>query len=457
MKKIKGALVITSLAFFASFAGALDVDFNQGVSVKDFIKSAKSAGYAPVPAVPAAKPQKDTAVKEWTIMVFMNGKNNLTNLTLNEINAMEMAGVPENVNLVVEAGRIPLKPSDFPDFLAVTGAPKKMPAQPLYLDKRPVKAAPARNWTGVRRYYIQKDNSLYKVTSPILEELKADMGDWQHLAEFGLWAKAKFPARHYMLIIWDHGNGWKSRDIGYTGKGISADFETGKEISGVELGQALAKMGGVDIYASDACLMQMVEVAYELKNSAFVIIGSEEQEPEDGWPYNYFLSRLQNLDLTAENIAEAAVRGFLQYYSEQKTGVTISALHTRDLSALKTLTDQWAALAINSGERALLYQAQKESKTFSNLESRDMIHFLTLAAAKTESRVLKEKSLELAGFISSNVVFANAPYGDSYKNANGLAFYMPYTVPDINYSNLAWAKDGKWYEFITWLQKSGGK
>ncbi|HAH30969.1 MAG TPA: hypothetical protein DCL44_01495 [Elusimicrobia bacterium] len=437
--------IVISLLFIPAIAGALDMDFNQGISVKDFIKSAKSAGYAPVPAVPAAKPQQDVAVKEWTIMVFMNGKNNLTDYTIDDMNEMEMTGVPENVNLVVEAGRIPRPPPtfpiDFPYFMVMKPAPTRVPA--------------ASAWTGVRRYYIQKDNNLVAVTSPILEELKADMGDWQHLAEFGLWAKEKFPARHYMLIVWDHGNGWKSRDIGYPVKAISADDETGREISGVQLGQALAKMGGVDIYASDACLMQMVEVAYELKNYTSVIVGSEENEPGAGWAYNYFLGRLQNIDLTAENIAEAAVRGFSQYYGEQKTGVTISALHTRDLSTLKTLTNQWVALAMNLGERSLLYQAEKESKIFSNIESRDMMDFLTLAAAKTGSSVLKEKSLELAGFISSNVVFANAPYGDSYKNATGLAIYMPYSIPDSSYSNLAWAKAGNWYQFITWLQKTG--
>lgn len=436
---------LTALFIFSSLSQAAAGLSSGSLSALNDLPGADLA----MPAVPLpAAPEK--AVKEWTIMVFMNGKNDLYNFALNDLNEMEQAGVPADVNLVVEAGRLYIPPAPPPGPGNPWGFPPNFPGFPGMSPGR----APAgdASWSGIRRYLIQKDSDPAQVTSPVLEEFKGDMGDWNHLVEFGLWAKAKFPARHYMLIVWNHGNGWKSAKAFPAAKGISYDDETGHHITGVQLGQALAKMGGADIYASDACLMQMAEVAYELKNSAPLIIGSEETEPADGWPYHYFLEGLRNTALTSENIAASAVLGFTRYYTEKSKKVTISALYTRNLSTLKTLTDQWAALAMTT-DRAALRAARLATKPFADIESHDFIHFLNLAAEKTPSPELKAKSLELSAFISSKVLIRNSTTGDAYKNAYGLGIYMPYSIPDTAYNELAWAKSGKWFEFINWIQK----
>ncbi|OGR44755.1 MAG: hypothetical protein A2X35_05500 [Elusimicrobia bacterium GWA2_61_42] len=433
-------LKFAALFLFSAGGAAAELNFDKPPSLAEIIETAKAA-----PAVPAS-PQK--AVKEWTILVYMNGKNDLYNFALNDLNEMEQAGAPAEANLVVEAGRrayIPPPP--------VSGNPFGIPNFPGFPGMMTGKAAaPAASWSGIRRYQIRKDSDPSAVTSPVLEEFNADMGDWNHLAEFGLWAKAKFPARRYMLVVWNHGSGWKSVEILPREKGISYDDETRNYISGVQLGQALAKMGGVDVYASDACLMQMAEVAYELRDSAPLIIGSEETEPAEGWAYNYFLEGLAGAQLTPENLAASAVRGFARYYTEKAQKTTISALYTRNLVTLKTLTDQWAALAMTT-DRAALKAARNETKTFKDIESKDFIHFLTLTAEKTPSPELKARSRELAAFAASSVLLYNATTGDAYKNAYGLGIYMPYTIPDTGYNALAWAKAGKWFEFVNWIQK----
>ena len=397
---------------------------------------------------PAASPQPARELKEWTIMVYMNGKNDLYNYALKDLNEMEAAGAPAGVNLVVEAGRRAYVPPPPPSANNPWGIPN-IPGFPGMMSG--AKNAPS--WSGIRRYLMQKDEAPSDVTSQVLQEFNGDMGDWNHLAEFGLWAKSRFPARRYMLVVWNHGSGWKSVSLDAQLKGISYDDETRNYITGVQLGQALAKMGGVDVYASDACLMQMAEVAYELKDKARVIVGSEETAPADGWPYDYFLEGLRAAPLTAENIAAAAVRGYNQYYTEAGDKTTISALRTGSLAALKTMTDSWAAAAMASGDRAGLKAARNDTKTFKDIESKDFVHFLTLSAEKSSSPEVKAKSRELAAFISSRVVFQNAVTGDAYRSARGLGIYMPYTIPDTAYNELAWAKAGRWFEFINWIQK----
>jgi hypothetical protein len=103
------------------------------------------------------------------------------------------------------------------------------------------------------------------------------------------WAKANYPAKKTMLIIWDHGWGWldpkapeashvdEQKEPTLTGdKSISHDFTTGNYIRTNEMHKIFEKTGKVDLYASMACFMQMAEVSYQIKDYADVIVGAEE-------------------------------------------------------------------------------------------------------------------------------------------------------------------------------------
>ena len=60
----------------------------------------------------------------------------------------------------------------------------------------------------------------------------------------------------------------------------------------------------VDVVGMDACLMTMIEVAYQLRDHAQVLVGSEEIEPGPGWPHAAILG-----DLTARPAMTAARAG----------------------------------------------------------------------------------------------------------------------------------------------------
>ncbi|MBI5238884.1 MAG: hypothetical protein HY926_00285 [Elusimicrobia bacterium] len=53
------------------------------------------------------------------------------------------------------------------------------------------------------------------------------MGDWNRLVRFVSWAEDLFPAKKYMLIVWNHGAGWR---------GISFDESSQNSISVPALG-----------------------------------------------------------------------------------------------------------------------------------------------------------------------------------------------------------------------------
>ncbi len=463
MKKTGIINLLISAIFLAAGAGAQEVSFDTGGSLKDVIEQAANTD---VPAAPSSADMDGKAVKDWTIMVFMNGKNSLSPYVTKDMNEMEVFGPTPNINIVTEAGRTASQNESYPggdyddfdpDYNGIVPQTDG-PSIPPFMGKTRTSTPSSADWSGVRRYEIVKDTDTREIGSKVIETLaRTDMGDYDHLADFVMWAKVRYPAKRYMLIVWNHGDGWKTKSLKSKPamKGISYDDETGNGITTVQLGWALKKMGGVDIYASDACLMQMSEVIYELKDSVPVIVGSEETEPGDGWAYDFFLERVhknQN-NLTPQVMATAAVEGYNQYYSGKGQGTTQSAVTTINLDSFRALVDQWTVLAMSKGEKDLLKQALSETMEYEGVDSRDFTHFLTLTASKTNVPELKAKSLEVIDFIAKKIVFKNATSGEGYKTSAGLGIYLPADYYDHTYSNLAWSADGKWDEFIQWLNK----
>jgi hypothetical protein len=75
-------------------------------------------------------------------------------------------------------------------------------------------------------------------------------------------------------------------------RNILSDDMTRNSVDMVELGKALRESGfygsiKIEVLGFDACLMNMLEVAYEMSSYAKFIVGSEELEPGKGWPYTF--------------------------------------------------------------------------------------------------------------------------------------------------------------------------
>jgi len=198
-------------------------------------------------------------LKEWTFLVYMNSDNNL--YRYGQLNAAEMerVGSSPQVNIVLQ-----MDPEPY-------GEP-------------------------TRRYLIQRNPNAQpgKITSPVLEELgETDMGDWKTLAQFLVWGAQKFPAKHYAVVIWNHGAGWVGVSADDNPQHIMRIPELAKGLGA--LNQYLAATRGdqrIDIVNFDACLMSSLEVEYELRNQAKVLVGSQFLEPGEGEDYSTFLKAL---------------------------------------------------------------------------------------------------------------------------------------------------------------------
>ncbi len=375
-------------------------------------------------SVPQAAPVVEKAHspkvdKEWTIMVFVNGKNNLEPYAIKDMNEMEQVGSTDKVNIVAETGLI--------------SGYGTLP------------------WTGTARFLIKKDADTNKVTSPILKNLgTVDMGDYKSVIDFVAWAKATYPAKKYMLVIWNHGAGWiKSRSPEVT-KGISYDDQSGNHINTPQMGLMMKAIGKLDVYGSDACLMQMPEVDYEIMPYVDYIVGSEETEPGDGYTYNTFLGPvIANPTMDPLTLAKQAVNAYSDHYGTEDN--TQSLVKSAALPGFVTATNNFVAAAMAANEKPLIKTAMSNAQAYAYAENKDLWHFLSLYAASSKNANVKTKAKALQDYLTGTLVLLNRANAN-YANSHGLAIYMPNSTTAA-YNDLAWAKASQWDEFIAWYTK----
>ncbi len=95
----------------------------------------------------------------------------------------------------------------------------------------------------------------------------------------------------FYLILWDHGSAWIKKEI--KGFGYDSEFDDYLDVWNGELKKAIEEFTGIagrcDAIIFDACIMQTVEVDYEIKDYTDYIVASQDLVPLDGLPYEEYL------------------------------------------------------------------------------------------------------------------------------------------------------------------------
>ena len=371
---------------------------------------------------------------EWTIMVFGNGKNDLEPFLMKDLNEMEKIGSTDKVNIVVEAGRIDGYDSTDGD------------------------------WKGVRRYRMTKDKDTSKVTSKVLADLgNKDMGSYQSVIDFAKWAKQTYPAKKYMLIFWNHGAGWTKGDMRPITRGISYDEASGNHINTPQMGLIMKALGKTDVVGTDACLMQMAEVNFEIKDSVDYIVASEETEPGDGYTYDLFLGPVvARPTMSAMEVGKAAVDGYANHYDGIDQGYTQSLVKASEMARLPALTDAFGAAVMAANEKALAKASRDATINYAYDENRDLGDFVTRVIAGSQNADVKAKGQALLNHITGSLVIHNRTRDDkggfwsgpkAYTLSKGIAAYFPKAALGAGYTDLRWAKASQWDEFTLWMNK----
>jgi hypothetical protein len=379
-------------------------------------------------------PRDNTA--EWTVMVYLDSDNNLESAGIDDINEMEMVGSTTDVNIVVQIDRIP--------YSVLAGNHQE------YADD-----TSNGNWTTTRRYYVTQDFNPVLINSPLKIDLgELNMGDPQTLVDFTNWAAINYPAKKYLLVIWNHGGGFRSLNLA---KDIAwDDTNGGDKITMPELEDALsmisAQLGGkVDILGMDACFMAMTEVAYQIKDYADILVTSEESEPEGGWPYDTILSQLtSNPSLTSTQLATNIVDDYIFAYPT--TYVTQSAI---DLSYIDSLASQLSNLAsaIMSDSATPLDKyiyAANSSQRYNDFDFTDLYDFCNNLLIYSNSLEVKNIVLSIQQTLDLAVIHSGYN-GFIVSDSRGLSIYFPYYYYDNYYNYTNFAQDTFWNEMLLYL------
>lgn len=351
------------------------------------------------------------AEKEWTWLVFLNADNNLDQFGVEDQQEMAKVGSNDYLNIVSLIDR------------------DNGPASLNYIEK----------------------GKITRVKS--MGEL--DMGN--HTV-FSAWVKemiVAYPAKHYAVIIWNHGSGWKDANDGII-KGISYDDSSGNHITTFELGLATAAIKkalgrNIDILAMDACLMQMAEVAYAVKDNVDFVVASEETEPGEGYPYDAILASLKT-GMSAEEFIKPWVAAFTASYSNGSQGdkpSTQSAVRCATLNALKDAIDGFAKASIAADYAFQFKEALSKVQKFYYRTNIDLLHFATLLKGSIQDHAFQTAATKLEDALNDAVV-ANGFSDATMKDANGLAIYFPIQSEgfDTDYSELTFAEDSLWDEMV---------
>ncbi|NVM22613.1 MAG: carboxypeptidase regulatory-like domain-containing protein, partial [Desulfobacterales bacterium] len=299
-----------------------------------------------------------------------------------------------------------------------------------------------RSGNGNTHAYFFKPNQLVEIE---LNDIKSswtnevDVGDPSTLTAFSTYMIKRFHANHYALILFDHGGALD---------GVIWDDVHDHALQIDEIGDALQSIkqntgvSKLDIFGLDACLMGMVEMAYEIQNCAYVFIGSEKVEygcpsiclTTSSWRYNEFLSFLRNNPTTSRNaLATRIVDTYVDHWSSawwHDGSVTLSAI---DLNQIENLANKISSLADLLKQNMHTYRSEiiisrGETEEYDFTWMVDLYHFTERVHANIPDSNIRSACVDLQNALNTAVIHErhNTRGNDiSVDHAHGLSIWFP--------------------------------
>lgn len=152
-----------------------------------------------------------------------------------------------------------------------------------------------------------------------------------------------FPAQHYGITFWSHATGWAPERQSSRRNTFGKDetpYSAKLEMEIPVLRDVLAQLPKFEYIFFDACFMQCIEVAYELRDVTNWMVGSPAEIPGPGAPYDKIMEALCSGN--AKGILEGYDANYPGYYSGYYySGVLLSCIDCTQLEPLAQATGQY--------------------------------------------------------------------------------------------------------------------
>jgi len=410
----------------------------------DEVAEVRTAVDAAADALNAA--QRGYFPREWTILVYQGGDNDLSNVLEEDIEEMKRAGPPARAAVIIQNEDRAL---------------------------------------GTRRMLLNLN-----ATQELARQSDVNSADSAVLGDFIAWGHRAFPARRMALIIASHGTGWRPGSIR---SAIISDDASGAMMSIPALQTALAYgttvPGGsrpLEFLGLDACLMGMLEVAVQLQGQTNYLAFSQANEPAPGWDYDRLFKALAAGTGPADGLefGRMCANSFKTSYETAplagRYSGTLSVVNMSKIPGLLTCFAAWAK-AIRADLPLHLQGIIHAQDALSNTpdEMTGSERYLIQAFEYPDHRDLKDLMANLRttfpnanlaadnllSYMSSAVpVPVSVRFGDRYRRASGLSIAFPgpgeyagYLGPNgkMPYTDLTFAQSTEWDDVLSAMNAGG--
>ncbi|MDR0937787.1 MAG: hypothetical protein LBN29_00300 [Mediterranea sp.] len=267
----------------------------------------------------------------------------------------------------------------------------------------------------------------------------------------------RFRAESYGLVLWSHGDGWLPGTTPTT-RWWGQDLSGHSYLGVPELHTALRSAPHLDFLLFDACFMQAVEVAYELRDRASYIIGSPTEIPGPGAPYQTVVPAMLSAT-AASTTATATASAYYTYYadsyndysSEWSYGASVATVDTDMLDILADATRAILSAHVPVGESIstaglLNYDRRSSGGKVGYYDLDRLIHSIATPAEYSAWRTAFDAAVTYAQTTPTNYSMYIGG-GFSMNGFAGLSTYVPGSSSETNdayYRQLRWAEAVGW-------------
>lgn len=377
-----------------------------------------------------------TSERQWTVLAFLAGDNNLSVSMVHDLKKMKLAGIGPDRAVTVVAQFDP--------------AGSVVPTQRYVLTEGDEDGALPDDVcviTGGRR--IRKGQS-----EPEIE----NSGNPRTLLNFLRWGMQNYPAQHYMVVLSGHGSGADEnlflRDDTSNDSLSLSEMQTVLRAVRQELGRE------IDVLGLDSCLMSMAEVFYQLRGTVSYVVANEGFNPNTGWPYHRILPALvADPAMSPEALARTVVERYIRYYKDfahAGLSVDISACNVGATGVLadsvRKLTNSLkAALAEDKDSHIFkdaLVMSHWEAQTYKHDQYTDLYDYCQVLISRCNNPAVTAACQEVMDIIQKRIVVKSCYCGADFQYSHGLSIYFPWSVVSGAYRELDFAQETGWHEFI---------
>jgi Clostripain family len=271
------------------------------------------------------------------------------------------------------------------------------------------------------------------------------------LVNFFKWGVLAYPAERYFFILWGHAWGVdyaipptslaRQRTLSALRKEtrlILGSPRSKNHLSNRELQKAIAKastLAEISIVGMDACVMSMVEVCYDLRDSTKYTLASEGLDPLGGWPYGEIVrSLVQNPRIEPASLADKIITTFVRNYSKwhkpfHKTIAFCSLAYASELaSAMRVLSAEMILALKDMRLRAAIIHSRVQAVSEDMPTYIDICSFCRVLRSQPQlkhSIALKQACQKVEQIVHGQFVIQAGLRGSKGKSSRGLSIYFP--------------------------------